>query len=309
MSPPTSRLWAITAYFNPFHYATRLKNYRTFRSRLKLPLVAVEQLGNGPPELTKADAEILVRVPAGSVLWQKERLLNVGFAYIPPQADAVVALDCDLIFESDQWVHEVHRVLQSVPAAQCYSELVHLPRHWDGAMPAEGALSGQSIARLVQKKRPRSEFFSSEPNGAANPGSAWAFRRDLITEHGLYDAMVLGGGDRLFAYACLGWFEDAIALARLGPQRAMHYLAWARPLYQRCRGSIGVIEGRLLHLWHGSLHHRSYLDRHDALEHAGFDPDLHLTIGPGGAWEWTSSTPAGLRSLALNYLRNRLEDG
>lgn len=35
-------LWAITAYFNPPQYKSRLINYRTFRKYLRGPLVAVE---------------------------------------------------------------------------------------------------------------------------------------------------------------------------------------------------------------------------------------------------------------------------
>ena len=38
----SGNLWAITCYFNPVGYRRRLENYRMFRQRLKVPLVAVE---------------------------------------------------------------------------------------------------------------------------------------------------------------------------------------------------------------------------------------------------------------------------
>ena len=59
-------LWAITSYFNPIGYRRRLANYRAFRARLSVPLLAVELTG---PELTDADAEIILRVPHGAVVW------------------------------------------------------------------------------------------------------------------------------------------------------------------------------------------------------------------------------------------------
>ena len=51
-------LWAITSYFNPIGYRRRLANYRAFRARLSVPLLAVELTG---PDLTDTDAEIILR--------------------------------------------------------------------------------------------------------------------------------------------------------------------------------------------------------------------------------------------------------
>ena len=72
-----SELYAITTYYNPASYRRRLRNYR-LQAGLKVPLVTVELGFGGTFELTGDDADILVRLPAGSILWQKERLLNVA---------------------------------------------------------------------------------------------------------------------------------------------------------------------------------------------------------------------------------------
>src|SRR5262245_37018879 len=68
-------LWAITSYFNPARYRRKLQNYRVFRERLAVPLVTAELAFDGF-DLDAGDAEVLVRVRGGDVLWQKERLLN-----------------------------------------------------------------------------------------------------------------------------------------------------------------------------------------------------------------------------------------
>jgi hypothetical protein len=69
-------LWAITSYFNPVRYQLRLSNFRTFRKRLKVPLVVVELSYGDDFELQEPDADILIPLRGGAALWQKERLLN-----------------------------------------------------------------------------------------------------------------------------------------------------------------------------------------------------------------------------------------
>src|SRR5512134_2492808 len=48
-------LWAITSYFNPLHYHTRLANYRTFQRHLGVPLLTVEQGYDGRFDLDGRD--------------------------------------------------------------------------------------------------------------------------------------------------------------------------------------------------------------------------------------------------------------
>ena len=71
---PARGLWAITSYFNPSRYRRKLENYRVFRERLAVPLIAVEHDVEGRFELGPGDADVLVRVAGGDVLWQKERV-------------------------------------------------------------------------------------------------------------------------------------------------------------------------------------------------------------------------------------------
>ena len=74
--------WAITTYYpfdDPPGQRRRLQVYREFRRRLRLPLVTVELSLNGF-HLSPDDAEVLVQIPDGALLWQKERLLNVALS-------------------------------------------------------------------------------------------------------------------------------------------------------------------------------------------------------------------------------------
>ena len=85
------RLWAVTAYFDPFGDRERLPAYREFRRRLRAPLVAVEIAFGDTFDLQEDDADIVVRLQGGAVLWQKERLLKQALRALPDrQLEAVV---------------------------------------------------------------------------------------------------------------------------------------------------------------------------------------------------------------------------
>ena len=97
-----SALWAITCVFSPVPSSRRLANFRTFRKHLGIPLVAVEAVYD-ETELTPADAEILVQRPCESVLWQKERLLNLALEALPVECERVAILDADVVFSDAEW--------------------------------------------------------------------------------------------------------------------------------------------------------------------------------------------------------------
>ena len=93
-----SKLWAITCYFNPMRYRRRLANFRIFRECLQVPLVVVELTFGSEFELQAQDAEILIQLRCGAILWQKERLLNLALKALPNGCNKVAWLDCDIMF-------------------------------------------------------------------------------------------------------------------------------------------------------------------------------------------------------------------
>src|SRR5947207_7610362 len=123
-------LWAVTCYFNPLDYQRKLANYRVFRERLSVPLVAVE-LGYGPEfELENDDAEILVQLRGTDVLWQKERLLNLALDALPSGCRNVLWVDCDVVFGRDDLVEHTFRLLDRFVLVQPFSHLLRMPRDW-----------------------------------------------------------------------------------------------------------------------------------------------------------------------------------
>jgi hypothetical protein len=58
---------------------------------------------DGGFELTKDDADILIQISGGAVLWQKERLLNLAIKLVPLHVKSIAWLDCDVIFDRPDW--------------------------------------------------------------------------------------------------------------------------------------------------------------------------------------------------------------
>ena len=110
-----SDLWAITSYFNPCGYRRRLKNYHLFRSRLGVPLVAVELAYGESFELSPDDADIVIQVRAGDVMWQKERLLNLAIQRVPDSAESIAWLDADIVFVENDWAARAVELLKNSP--------------------------------------------------------------------------------------------------------------------------------------------------------------------------------------------------
>src|SRR5262245_30598532 len=125
---PSGPLWAVCAYFNPLRWRRRLANFQEVRRRLSVPLLAVE-LGYAPQfALRSDDAELLLQLPGRDVMWQKERLLNLGLKALPPTCEAVAWLDADLVFGSDDWADRAFRELERSVLVQPFHEIVDLTR-------------------------------------------------------------------------------------------------------------------------------------------------------------------------------------
>jgi hypothetical protein len=306
-------LWAITSYFNPVGYASRLRNYRIFRANLAPPLAVVELSLNGRFELRRDDAEIVVQITGGDVLWQKERLLNLTLGCLPEECDKVAWVDCDAIFATPNWAERTDDVLDEFPLVQPFRERRNLSR---GAQaPLEISSFFDSISESVAYKIALGEahaddFRQSEAPLARNStaGIAWAARRDLLEAHGLYDACILGSGDRAVLCAAMGLFDYGVEAVGMHGRQIEHYLTWAEPFHRAIGGRVGFVDGSVLHLWHGDLSNREYAKRHQGLSRFDFDPFSDITLAPSGCWRWNGSK-SEMREYVRAYFESRKEDG
>jgi hypothetical protein len=317
MHPPPSTyahtLWAITAYFNPEHFRSRLANYRIFRRHLALPLLTVELSFDGVYELTPSEADVLVQRQGGDVMWQKERLLNIALDALPPACRNVLWTDCDILFEPDD-LSALEHTLADFPIVQPFQQHHYGPQHAsesDMRNPSRSLLTRPSLAFAVSSGRSPTECLArpaSRRDGGPSTGVAWAARRDVLARHGLYDRFIAGGGDRAIACAAYGCFNEVMDFCAFGPRQREHYLTWAEPWYDSIRGQVGCLPGAVFHLWHGSFADRRYARRHEELSRFHFDPYHDVCMDESGLLRWNSDKP-DLQRFLREYFAGRKEDG
>jgi hypothetical protein len=318
-TPPRRRralggsLWAMTTFYNPEGYRTKRENYDRFRSGLAaadVPLLTLElAFGDAPYELAQSDAELLVQLRGHDVLWQKERLLNLGVQRLPDSCDKVAWLDADVLFARTDWARETARLLASYVSVQPFSHSVRLPAQslrCEPAMLPFGAGESELFYGIAWGVRAKGRVSLASYDQHGHTGFAWAARRSLLDEHGLYDANLLGNGDTDIAHAMFG-STDYWALQKLGVKAQAHLAQWARPFAAAVGGSVAHVDGVVSHLWHGETQHRLYDRPLDVLH--GFDPERDLVTSADGLLRFTDEASPELRAWSHAYFAARREDG
>jgi hypothetical protein len=306
-------LWAIAAWFNPVGYQIKRDNFRIFRTRLRsqgVPLMVVElAIGTAPFELDHDDADHLVQLRGAEILWHKERLINLGLKQLSPSCDKVVWLDADVLFERDDWPTATSRLLEEYVVVQPFSMSVRLKRgetwmHNTDYLPV-GSSEHEVLHSLAFGVSVKGYTALSRYLVAGHSGYAWAARRSLLDQHGLYDANIFGNGDLNMAHAMFG--PHHIREGHLSSRAGEHIRAWAQRFHADVDSSVGFLDGWVQHLWHGDKANRRYETRLEHLPEVDFDPASDLTIEPSGVYRFARSGPLAEWSRA--YFRDRREDG
>ena len=297
-------LYAITSYFNPIRYRSRLASYYGFRQRLHQPLITVELSSNGEFDLRPSDATHLIQVCAADVMFQKERLLNLALDTLPADCDVVAWIDCDVVLPDD-WATRAVEALLTHRLVHLFDTHYNLSR--DGTTRT---LFGTSVARKLLTGEMTLGDFSAEapPVLQTTWGGAWAAPRQLLCEHRFYDACVGGSGDVALFSAAAGGFARPIAAMWMNPNWHRHYLSWAKPFHDSIAGRIAYLDGVMLHLWHGETVNRQYRERHQKLERFEFNPDEDIALTENGCWRWNSGKTE-MHAAIARYFQDRREDG
>ena len=312
-------LWAVTSYFNPTRSRWRTANYRTFRESLAAPLLTVEWSPDARFELGPGDADMLVQISGGDLMWQKERLLNLGISRLPTCCRHVAWLDCDILFENSGWMSEAMRRLDDVKLVQLYDRVLYSAPppvgsciesgSWPhGAIELErtGYASVHENAPTSDRARPVATDDLATFQRLPSAGFAWAADRELLVRNPLFDTWVCGGGDSAYILAATGKADWVLQQQGLSAAHGEHLLRRARGLCADVAGRMGYVAGSILHLWHGAFEQRRYRGRHEILARHGFDPGSFLRMADSGAWCW-GRIPPTLASAVADYLRARDE--
>ncbi len=250
-----AEIYGITAYFNPQGIPLLKTNYANFRERLLrqgLKLLVIE-LSNGETsfDLDKKDAEIVIQVKSKSVLWHKERLLNIGLQNLPKTCTEIVWLDADILFLDNDWVNKTSQLLKTYNILQPFSTVIRLkqgqyeltkPEHEYKLIKKEGGRTVSwcwSCANSVKKH--------------GETGFAWAAKKSIFDDIGFYDKLIVGGADKTIPDALKP--RDIIndKKKRRTPFKRLEddILGWQLQLRARVKNKITYLPGTILHLFHG----------------------------------------------------------
>jgi hypothetical protein len=300
-------LGIVTSYFNPCSFRTRAENFERFVEPIRaagIPLVIVEGCFEGQgPTLDARHGSL--QVGARDLMWQKERLLDLGAAWLPAPCTKVAWLDADVIFEDEDWAVATSERLETAVVVQPFAEAVRLSR--GAALPEPGNDVFESFG-AVYARRPE-VIRLGRYEGHGHTGFAWAAQRDVFARHGLYDACIAGSADHVMAHAFTGDWESPCVTRNLGRggRHLAHFRRWCRRVHEEVRGQLSFTPGRLFHLWHGSMENRRYSERNRELQAFGFDPTEDVRISSSGCWEWASEKP-DLHAWSRRYFADRRED-
>ena len=292
----------IIPYFNPSKYLALFRNYQICTSDLKnnkVEYLTIELSFDGEYDIPTSEPVIQLR--SDSIMWQKERLINFGVSQLPSQYTKFAWVDCDVLFESPDWLEQAKKKLDEVDIIQLFKRVFYLPngdKSYQGRhqIMVQGVIwQNRTHRNWLERRREKLLPFSS-------PGFAWAANRASF-ENGLYDKNIIGSGDTFIVDSILGsWnihgfaskFTDAMKADMaiwLSGQKSLTY---------------DYIPQSIYHLHHGSLKNRQYMDRHNLVLDNDFDPSLDIEI-KNNVFEWASDKP-NLHSGIINYFNERNED-
>jgi hypothetical protein len=118
------------------------------------------------------------------------------------------------------------------------------------------------------------------------PGLAWACTREAWDDvGGLIDFAVWGGGDWHMAHALIENPYGMMMRKDLNPTYKGMVNAWMEKCKRDIRRNVGVVEGSIVHHWHGPKTDRGYNAKHELLSKIGFDPVRHLKRDFQGLWQ------------------------
>lgn len=302
-------LHVVTAVANPIRWDSRIRLYRKFCQHMLdsgVRLTTVEcAYGDRPHELADIPhiQHVAVRAAGGTMVWNKESLLNIGISRLPDDARYIGTFDADVEFRRPDWASETVHALQHYEVVQPWSDC------YDLGPNDEHIDLHRSFCRLVYEGKPIVQGPNAKdgPYRFGHPGYAWAWRRSALDScGGLIESAGLGAADHHMALALIGRVHDSIPGNMTSGYKAP-LLAWQARAERHITRNISYVPGTIEHQWHGSKAKRAYISRWDVLIKHAFDPAVDTKRNANGVVELAGNKP-GLRLDIDRYFRSRDED-
>lgn len=298
----TNRLWVVTTLFNPAGYKSLTQNYNRFARHIREAGVNLLTAELTYPGQTP-NIEGALHLEAQSVMWHKERLLNLAIRQLPDECDMVAWIDADVLFTNYNWVEQTIDRLTRHPVVQMFEQCIMLDPDGDYYKEAFGFAFSLASGFLDNP----GDRYTYHNGNFKHPGFAWAARRDTINAWGgLYDRHILGGGDFQMGLALVG-DQDSNWYTRFGTTFQQDMLEWSHNAIKVTGGSLGYVPGMIMHMWHGHSEDRQYVERSKCLVDYQFDPKTDIIADDNGLWRWNTDKQA-MHAKVAEYFATRRED-
>jgi GR25 family glycosyltransferase involved in LPS biosynthesis len=287
------KLAVLTTFFNPNNYLNLRYNYLKFSEKIKekADLFPIELSFNG--EFFIEDENVIqIKGSRENILWQKERLLNIALENLPKEYTNVAWIDCDIIFENENWVEEVNEKLKDYKVLQLYSTITRLNADGDKISSQYGSIKRISYKNIIKHGL----------NGTS--GFAWAIRREVIDKIKFLDTMIIGSGDSLMWNSFYD-YKNPIYKKSMNYDWYENYLNWAKNSFNEINSSVSFIDGNINHLYHGDIKNRNYIGRFDILKKYNFNIKEDLKIDSNKVWKIKRSE---ITNALVKYFIDRKED-
>jgi len=244
--------------------------------------------------------------------WHKEDSINVGVQRAAPHNwQQMCWLDADIMFLRPNWVGECIQKLQHYSFIQMFSDgrdagpNYELLSHNYGYMGPSFVKAWQmkmdtwptpvirtDLAKVAKDISQLQKDFAKLERAVLNPppyagpiwfGMAWACTRKAYDDvGGIFDIAVWGGSDYDMAHALT---EQC---SKLHLQAHPNYRKVLLEYEDRCRRyirrNLGVMEGTVVHHWHGRKSERKYSEKRKLMGTVNFDPLRFLKRDSNGLW-------------------------
>jgi len=307
----------ITTYFNYSGNKIILDNFKLFRKKIVsqgATLCVVElSLKNSEFELQKKDADYLIQVRSGSVMWQKERLLNIALKQLPQKYSKIAVIDADILFLDDSWLEKTIKALDKYNAVQLFRWAVNMPR-------GKKSLSALELSSIDFALDDNSKYFGVAYNIISNKnlnlpkasfaeigrtGMAWAFKRSIIENTGFFDKSISGSGDLFLALGMYTERTDLFQFRNICKGILFEYKKWVHNYKKNIGGKVFYLDNTIVHLWHGQRVNRNYFSRQVILSLFVFLPSRDLIINSYGCFEFRHRFFLNLWMKNYFFIRNQ----
>ena len=272
----SEKLAIITTFFNPNNYINIKYNFLKFEKGISkydnCELFPIELSFDGNFFI---DHKNVIRISGRecNIMWQKEKLLNIVLDSIPKDYINIAWIDCDILFENENWHNEVKEKLQFYKVLQLYQKAKRLDRNNQVERISEGIINRINNIQQIDLNLSK-----------GIPGFGWAIRREIIEEIGFLDTQIIGGADSLMFYSFFGK-TDGIVSKQMNSKWYSSFDKWSKKCYELVDNSVNFISGTIIHLYHGQVTNRKYNDRYEILNNFDFNPSVDLVEDDNRIWK------------------------